>query len=61
MSLGCFSLDIAFAHYFVAIGPPSAHSPIGVIVILATAVKNYLKWQAIQLAINSTVDEYVHT
>ena len=35
--------------------PPTSHPfhPIGVLVVLATPVKTYLKWQAIQLAIHS--------
>ena len=33
--------------------PPS--HPVGVLVVLTTPVKNYLKWWAIQLAIYSTV------
>ena len=34
--------------------PPPSH-PIGVLLILATPVKNYLKWQEIQLAIHPIV------
>ena len=34
--------------------PPPSH-PIGVLVVLATLVKNYLKWREIQLAIQCTV------
>ena len=35
--------------------PPPSH-PIGVLVVLAMPVKNYLKWREIQLAIHCTVD-----
>ena len=34
---------------------PTPSHPVGVLVVLTTPVKNYLKWQAIQLAIHSTV------
>ena len=34
--------------------PPPSH-PAGMLVVLTTPVKNYLKWRAIQLAIHSTV------
>ena len=34
--------------------PPPSH-PVGMLVVLTTPVKNYPKWQAIQLAIHSTV------
>ena len=34
--------------------PPPSH-PVGMLVVLTTPVKNYLKWRAIQLAIHSTV------
>ena len=53
MPFGVFSVDTAFAHHLVATCPP----PIGVLVILATPVKSYLKWWAIQLAIYSMVGE----
>ena len=49
-----FSEDVAFARHFVATRPPS--HPIGVLVVLATPVKSYLKWREIQLAIQCTVD-----
>ena len=56
MPFGCFSEDVAFAHHFVApCLPPPSHT-IGVLVVLATPVKNYLKLWAIQLAIQCTVD-----
>ena len=45
-----FSEDVAFAQL------PS--HPIGVLVVLATPVKYYLKWQEIQLAFQCTVDTY---
>ena len=35
--------------------PPPSH-PVGVLVVLATPVKNYLKWREIQLAIQCRVD-----
>ena len=34
--------------------PPPSH-PAGMLVVLTTPVKDYLKWRAIQLAIHSTV------
>ena len=43
-----FIEDVAFACYFVALRHPPTFPPIGVLVVLATPVKNYLKWQAIQ-------------
>ena len=51
--LAGFSEDVAFAHHFVGSYPPS--HPVGVLLILATPVKNYLKWQEIQLAIRPLV------
>ena len=49
--LAAFSVDIALACHFMAShhlhSPPSV--PIGVLVVLGTSVKIYLKWQAIQL------------
>ena len=39
--------------------PTTPLHPIEVLVVLATSVKNYLKWQAIQLAIHSTVGEEI--
>ena len=53
--LAVSSVDIAFALYFMATYSthlPSSHLS-GVLVVLATPVKKNLKWQAIQLAINS--------
>ena len=47
--LAGFSEDVAFACHFVA-----SH-PAGVLLILATPVKNYLKWREIQLAIHPIV------
>ena len=41
-----FSKDIAFTHHFVA-----PHPPIGVLVVLAMPVTNYLKQWESQLAI----------
>ena len=49
--LPVFSEDVAFTHHFIAPHPPPPSRPIGVIVVLAIPVKNYLKWWAIQLAI----------
>ena len=49
--LAVFSEDVAVARHFVATRPPKA----GMLVVLTTPVKNYLKWRAIQLAIHSTV------
>ena len=52
-TIGChlvvFREDVAFSRHFMA-----TH-PVGVLVILTTPVKSYLKWWAIQLAIHSTV------
>ena len=48
--LAVFNEGVAFARHFVA----TSH-PVGVLVVLTTPVKNYLKWRAIQLAIHSTV------
>ena len=39
--LAVFSVDIAFACHFVA--PPPTFTPIGVLMVLAMPVKNYLK------------------
>ena len=41
--------DVAFARHFVV-----TH-PVGVLLILATPVKNYLKWRETQLAIHPIV------
>ena len=49
LHLAGFSEDIAFARHFVA-----SH-PVGVLLILATSVKIYLKWQEIQLAVHPIV------
>ena len=54
--LAVFSEDVAFSRYFVAPCPPPLFHPIGVLVVLATPVKNYLKWREIQLTIQCTVD-----
>ena len=48
--LAVFSEDIAVARHFVATRPPA-----GMLVVLTTLIKNYLKWRAIQIAIHSTV------
>ena len=53
--LAGFSQDVAFARHFMATRPPPPSHPIGVLLVLATPVKNYLKWQEIQLAIHSMV------
>ena len=42
--LGGFSVDVAFACHFVATRLPPPSHPIGVLLVLATPVKNYLKW-----------------
>ena len=47
---------VAFAHHFVATHSPPPSQPIGVLVVLATPVKNYLKCWEIQLAIQCKVD-----
>ena len=56
-SNGChladFGEEVAFAHHFVAT-PPTPH-PVGVLLVLAMPVKNYLKWREIQLAIHQIV------
>ena len=46
--LAGFGEDIAFACHFVA-----THHPVGVLLVLATPRKNYLKWWEIQLAIHT--------
>ena len=38
--------------------PPHSH-PVGVLLVLATPVKNYLKWWEIQLAIHPMVGGYI--
>ena len=53
--LAVFSEEVAVAHHFVATRPPSPSHPAGMLVVLTTPVKYYLKWGAIQLAIHSTV------
>ena len=53
--LAIFGVDISFACHFVAPIHPLLFTPIRVLVVLATPVKNYLKKLAIQLAIHSTV------
>ena len=45
--LHVFSEDIALARNFVAPHPPSPCHPVGVLEVLTTLVKNYLKWWAI--------------
>ena len=52
--LGVFSGDVAFAHHFVASRPSPPSHPIGVLMVFGYASKNYLKWQAIPLAIQCT-------
>ena len=54
--LAAFSEDVAFAHHFVAPRLPPLSHPIGVLVVLAMPMKNYLKWWAIQLAIQCAAD-----
>ena len=53
--LAIFGVDTSFAYHFVAPIHPLLFTPIRVLVVLATLVKNYLKKLAIQLAIHSTV------
>ena len=48
--LAVFSVDVVIACHY----PPS--HPIEVLVVLTMLVKSYLKWQAIQLGIQCTVD-----
>ena len=58
--LTVFSEDVAFAHHFIARRPPPPCHPIARsasgIGCVACANKNYLKWQAIQLAVQCTAD-----
>ena len=59
MPFGCFSEDVAVARHFVATRPtPPSHSA-GMLVVLTTQVKNYLKWRAIQLAIQLAIHSTV--
>ena len=46
-----FSEDVAITYHFVVTRPPPPSHPIGVLLVLAMSVKNYLKWWEIQLAI----------
>ena len=60
--MAVFSEDLAVARHFVATRPPPTLPPshaAGMLVVLTTPVKNYLKWRAIQLAIHSTVGAWV--
>ena len=50
-----FGEDVTFARHFVATHPPPPSHPIGVLLVLVTPVKNYLKWREIQLAIHPIV------
>ena len=59
-----FSEDVVFAHHFeVPCLPPTLPRShlIGVLVVLATPVKNYLKWWEIKLAIQCTVDTVIYS
>ena len=58
--LAVFSKDIAFTCHLVAPRLPPPSHPIGVLVVLAAPVKNYLKWWEIQLAIKCTVGTVNH-
>ena len=49
--LAGFSEDVAFARHFVATRPLPTLPPCGVLLVLATPVKNYLKWWEILLAV----------
>ena len=53
--LAGFGEDVAFARHFVATHPPPPSHPVGVLLVLATPVNNYLKWQEIQQAIHPIV------
>ena len=55
--LAVFSEDVTFAYHFVATRLPHLSHPIGLLVVLATPVKNYLKCQEIQLAVLSIISE----
>ena len=50
--LAVFSEDLAVARHWL-------RGYAGMLVVLTTPVKNYLKWRAIQLAIHSTVGAQV--
>ena len=52
-NLAGFSEDVAFARHFTHPPPPS--HPVGVLLVLTTPVKNYLKRWEIQLAIHPIV------
>ena len=54
-----FSEVTALAHHFVVPHPPPPSHSVAVLVVLATLVSKYRKWQAIQLAIHSTIGAYV--
>ena len=54
----------AFAHHFIATHPPVQSFPptptfhlVAMLVVFATPVKTYLKWQEVKLAIHSIVGE----
>ena len=55
--LAVFSENVAFSAtlWLPACPPPPPSHLIGVLLVLATSVKNYLKWQKTQLAIQCTV------
>ena len=53
--LAVFSVDIAFPFHFMVTHPPPPAHLVGVLVVLATQVKNCLKWQVIQMAIHLIV------
>ena len=55
--LAGFGEEVAFACHFVATHPPPPSRSVGVLLVLAMPVKNYLKWQEIQLAIHPIVGE----
>ena len=53
--LAGFSKDVAFAAtLWLPTHHPASH-PVGVLLVLATPVKNYLKWWETQLAIHPIV------
>ena len=53
--LAGFNEDIVFACHFMATCPPLPSHPVGVVLVVATPVKNHLKWRKIQLAIHPIV------
>ena len=54
--LAVFREDVPFTCHFVASHHPPLSHPVVVPMVLVTPVKNYLKWQEIQLTIQCTAD-----